>query len=270
MLTARSGELMSRLHIVQGGIANGDKSWLEKAAREKLNSRTWVVPRSAAIGDDVVIYVSGYGLFATAKISTPVKARSDWKNRYGAGLSSIKLIQPAISLESIRRHVPKLTWAIYPRSITSPSTDIANQVRALIKERRKTRTPDLDDETLDSANIDELRRVALLRASPSATQTERRIVERARSRAIHLYVLARANGLCEACGAAAPFRKVNGHHYLEPHHTTRLADDGPDHPAKVLGLCPNCHRRAHYSSDAEVFNRSLKKKLATLEPKKTK
>jgi hypothetical protein len=258
---------MSRLHIVQGGIANGDKAWLEKAAHRKLSSKSWIVPRSATLGDDVVIYVSGYGFFATAKINTPTKPRTDWKNRYGAGLNSIRLIQPAISLESIKRHVPKLTWANYPRSITSPSANIANEIRALIKERRKTRIPDLDDGALDNANIDELRRVALLSARASVTQKERKVIYRARSRAIHLYVVSRANGRCEACGDAAPFRKENGRPYLEPHHTTRLADDGPDHPAKVIGLCPNCHRRAHHSSDAEVFNRSLKKKLATLEPK---
>lgn len=66
----------------------------------------------------------------------------------------------------------------------------------------------------------------------------------------------------------APFRKPDGHAYIEPHHTTRLADDGPDHPAKVIGLCPNCHRRAHYAEDAKVFNHSLKRKLSRLEAPK--
>jgi hypothetical protein len=155
---------MSRLHIVQGGIANGDKAWLEKAARQKLSSKSWIVPRSATVGDDVVIYIAGYGFFATAQINTETKPRKNWKRRYGAGLKTIRLIQPAISLESIKRHAPKLTWANYPRSITSPPTNVANQIRALIKERRRTRTPDLDDDALDNANIDELRRVALLSA----------------------------------------------------------------------------------------------------------
>jgi hypothetical protein len=264
------GARVPRLHIVQGGIANGDKAWLEKAARQKSSSRSWIVPRSATVGDDVVIYVSSYGFFATAKVNTPTKPRTDWKNRYGAGLNSIRLIQPAISLESIKRHASKLTWANYPRSITSPPANISLQILAMIKARRKTRVPDFDDAALAGANMDELRRVALLSARPTATQKERKVIYRARSRAIHLYVVSRANGRCEACGDAAPFRKEDGRPYLEPHHTTRLADDGPDHPAKVIGLCPNCHRRAHHSSDAEVFNRSLKKRLATLEPKTAK
>jgi hypothetical protein len=259
---------MTALHIVQGGIENGDKKWLEKAARRKLRAPSWIVPKSVNLGDEVVIYISGYGFFATARINTQPKPRSDWKNRYSAGLTSIKLIQPAISLGTIQRHIPKLTWAKYPRSITTPSLEVATQIRRLISERRRTRLPDLDDEALADANIDELRKAALLHARPSAPQREKRLLYRVRSKSVHLYVLSRAEGHCENCGAAAPFRKPDGHAYIEPHHTTRLADDGPDHPAKVIGLCPNCHRRAHYAEDAKVFNRSLKKKLTRLESSK--
>jgi hypothetical protein len=257
---------MATLHIVQGGIENGDKNWLEKAARNNLDSPSWTVPKSVGIGDEVVIYVSGYGFYATAKIKTLSKPRSNWKHRYGAGLNFIKLIEPAISIGTIRRHIPELTWAVYPRSITTPPPAIATQIRRLISERRKTRRPDLDDQALANANIDELRKAALLSARPSATRKERTLIYRVRSKAIHLYVFTRAHGRCEGCNAVAPFRKADGHPYLEPHHTTRLADDGPDHPAKVIGLCPNCHRRAHYAEEAKVFNRSLKRKLARLEP----
>jgi 5-methylcytosine-specific restriction protein A len=135
----------------------------------------------------------------------------------------------------------------------------------MISERRKTGLPDLDDQSLADANIDELRKAALLSARPSATQKERTFTDRVRSKAIHLYVLTRAQGHCEGCNLAAPFIKADGRPYLEAHHTTRLADDGPDHPAKVIGLCPNCHRRAHHAEDADIFNRSLKRKLARLE-----
>ncbi len=30
-----------------------------------------------------------------------------------------------------------------------------------------------------------------------------------------------------------------------------LADGRPDHPASVISLCPNCHRRAHHSKTQE-------------------
>lgn len=118
---------------------------------------------------------------------------------------------------------------------------------------------------IPSVNIDELRKLALLRASKSATKRERVRVYRVASKAIRSYVLCRAKGHCEACKKAAPFRDLDGAPFLEAHHTMRRADDGPDHPAKVIGLCPNCHRRAHLSEDGESFNASLVRKLPKLE-----
>jgi hypothetical protein len=60
-------------------------------------------------------------------------------------------------------------------------------------------------------------------------------------------VLRRANGICEDCGKSAPFRRrQNGLPYLEVHHRKRLADGGEDSVENALGVCPNCHRRAHF------------------------
>jgi HNH endonuclease len=254
-----------QLHLVQGGIENGDKAWLERAARKRLDSPSWIAPKSAQVGDEVVIYVAGWGLFATARVRSIPRPRSDWKRRWGAALTAIRLIDPPISLGALRRALPRLEWAKYPRSIATVEPRLANSLRRLISERRRTQRPDLDDDALESANLSELRRVALLSARGRLTPKERRTIQRARSRAIHLYVLARATGRCEGCGLGAPFLKVDGSPYLEPHHLTRVADDGPDHPAKVIALCPTCHRRAHHSNDQVRFNRVLKKKLLKIE-----
>jgi hypothetical protein len=74
---------MKSLHIVQGGIDNGDKDFLEKASRKGLDAPIWVVPKSAMPGDDAVIYVTGYGFFATAVLNSSPQPRKDWHNRYG-------------------------------------------------------------------------------------------------------------------------------------------------------------------------------------------
>jgi hypothetical protein len=256
-----------KLHIVQGDI-KVDKKSLERTAGTHRSIATWIVPKSANIGDDVVVFIGGYGFFATALIKTATESRKDWKKRYGAGLAAIKLISPPISLSAIRRHIPKLLWAKYPRSIHTTSDLIANQVRKIIQDRRKSGIPDLDDRALTGANVDELRRVALLSARKAVPGLQAKTIARARSRAIHLYVVRRADGRCEGCNAKAPFLKVDGFPYLEPHHITRLADEGPDHPAKVIALCPNCHRRAHSSLDKTAFNRYLKKTLKALEPRR--
>ena len=252
------------LHIVQGGIQNGDKTLLERLARGSRMTRSWVVPKSVAPEDEVVIYIRGYGFFATALAKSQAEPRTDWKNRYGAGLDSISLIEPPISLAAIRRHIPDLEWAKYPRSITTPPPEIADRIRGLISGRRKGEI-DFDDDFLAEANIDELRKVALLKAAGSLPPRKREAIYRTRAKAVREYVLKRANGQCEGCSAAAPFRGADGRPFLETHHTTRVADDGPDHPRTVIGICPNCHRRAHYADDAEIFNASLVRKLPKLE-----
>lgn len=255
---------MPKLHIVQGDSTE-DRKALEKSVRKRIPTISWIVPKDAVVGDDVVIYVGGLGFFATAHINSEPEPRRDWKNRYGASLAHVRLIRPPISLGAIRRNIPKLTWAIYPRSITTPAPRIAGQIRSLILRRRKTGLPELDEKSLKEANLDELRTAALLGARAVVRGKRRSAVIRIRSRAIRLFVLQRANGRCEGCGLPGPFRRDNGDIYLEPHHTHRLADDGPDHPARVIAVCPNCHRRAHYSKDARAFNRSLIKRLASLE-----
>jgi len=90
-------------------------------------------------------------------------------------------------------------------------------------------------------------------------------VVRVRSEAVRAYVLKRAAGRCEGCGQPAPFNNKRGNPYLEPHHTTRIADGGPDHPAHVIGLCPTCHRRTHHAADGDEYNEELKQWLATRE-----
>lgn len=60
-------------------------------------------------------------------------------------------------------------------------------------------------------------------------------------------VLDRANGLCEYCGAKAPFNRIkDGTPYLEVHHKKQLSLGGFDSVENAIALCPNCHRQAHY------------------------
>jgi len=255
------------LHIVQGGVDNGDKRWLERAAARGRATNWWVVPKSVNIGDDVVIYIGGYGLFATARISTAPRARRDWPNRYGAGVKSVRLINPPISLEMLRRRLPALKWAIYPRSITTPDADLGQKIRQLIFERRKFRATEIQEKELPDANLSELRALARARSSPRATARQRLVTQRKREAAIKAYAVARANGRCEFCREEAPFRMASGSPYLESHHILRLADEGPDDPKNVIGVCPNCHRRAHFAHDRKKIKARMRRRVAVLERK---
>lgn len=114
-------------------------------------------------------------------------------------------------------------------------------------------------------SLDELRQLALAGTSRNAAVAERRENLRVRSDAVRAYVLQRAGGVCEGCTEPAPFVTKHRQPYLEAHHTTRVADGGPDHPAHVIALCPTCHRRVHHASDGDSYNRSLRAALARIE-----
>ncbi len=121
------------------------------------------------------------------------------------------------------------------------------------------------EQQLDKESLEELRRKALATSTTAGNARERKVVYRVRSLAIKLYVLRRANGNCEGCGGGAPFRTSKGKPYLEPHHIRRLSDGGPDHPRWVVAVCPNCHRRAHYSHDRVAYNQQLSETAGRLE-----
>lgn len=88
-----------------------------------------------------------------------------------------------------------------------------------------------------------------------------------RSEDVREYVLARSNGTCEGCESDAPFVRKDGSPYLEPHHIRRVSDGGPDDPAFVIVLCPNCHRRVHAGKDGARYNSLLLKSMTLIEPK---
>lgn len=88
---------------------------------------------------------------------------------------------------------------------------------------------------------------------------------RERSDAVRRYVLERAAGTCESCGSKAPFVRADNTPYLEPHHIRRLSDGGPDHPAYVAAICPNCHREIHAGRNGASRNSELRERITRVE-----
>lgn len=116
-------------------------------------------------------------------------------------------------------------------------------------------------------SLDELRHraYAASREVAEKSATEARRVHYRRSAEIAAYVLARAAGVCEACRRVAPFVRVDGTAYLEPHHTRRVSDGGPDDPRWVAGICPNCHKEIHHGVHGQEVNQHLQDYLRTIE-----
>jgi len=133
---------------------------------------------------------------------------------------------------------------------------------------------DLDEGTISSsgedsvtADLQTLRRRAI-EAVSTPTQADRAIAKRTvyeRSRDIRTYVLARANGHCEACSRPAPFVTISGIPYLEPHHIRRLGDGGPDDPCFMGAVCPNCHREIHHGANGPSINERLQTAVSSKE-----
>lgn len=119
----------------------------------------------------------------------------------------------------------------------------------------------------DSLTLGQLRQRAFQAASQAEKKapTEARNFYYVRSATIRAYVLARADGICEACNNPAPFQRHDGTPYLEPHHTRKVSDGGPDHPRWVGAVCPNCHREVHYGANGVEKNRNLQRHLGKLE-----
>ncbi|WP_224984202.1 HNH endonuclease [Geomonas agri] len=144
----------------------------------------------------------------------------------------------------------------------------------LIKFELVPTTSDYHEETLDVSSPDfvpspssDFKALRAELSEPKAKSPKNRPSAQyfARSKKIKDYALARAAGVCEACSSQAPFTTPNGQPFLEVHHLDRLADDGPDIPLNVAGICPNCHREAHYGKNLNVFRKNLHFEVAKKE-----
>ena len=62
-------------------------------------------------------------------------------------------------------------------------------------------------------------------------------------------------------GCPAPFQRKDGSPYLEPHHTRRLSDGGPDDIHWVAALCPTCHRWVHHGAGGADYNEKVQAEL---------
>ncbi|MDI3396645.1 HNH endonuclease [Pseudomonas sp. V88_4] len=96
-------------------------------------------------------------------------------------------------------------------------------------------------------------------------QTSATVVRLSRKLNVKKWVLKRSQGICEGCGQKAPFQDADGKPFLEVHHLKHLVNGGTDRTSNAVALCPNCHRRCHYSSDKEEFTAKFYRSVEGLE-----
>lgn len=141
---------------------------------------------------------------------------------------------------------------------------IAGQIEALIGELEGRQESPRAAEAVAVAKI---RRT--LKERPDGSKTPERTTSTTtgfvRNAQVKAWVLERANGTCEACDQPAPFIGADGFPFLEVHHLRKLADDGSDTVTNAVAVCPNCHRRLHFSENARAYRETLYGKIAELE-----
>lgn len=118
-----------------------------------------------------------------------------------------------------------------------------------------------------SAKVSSLRKLAFLKMPPGSKQPQLVVKTTStfvRDPAVKAWVLKTANGTCEGCNSPAPFTGNDGLPYLEVHHVMPLASHGSDTPTNAVALCPNCHRRCHYSKDSDEFKLQLYENIPRL------
>lgn len=102
--------------------------------------------------------------------------------------------------------------------------------------------------------IDQFEQETLPEGRGQKKETTTQIFER--DPQVRKYVLERAQGFCEWCGAKG-FVTSAGSVYLETHHIQPLCENGDDAVANVIALCPNHHRQAHYGENREKMKNAL-------------
>lgn len=102
-----------------------------------------------------------------------------------------------------------------------------------------------------SLSMDKLRQIIEKRRTKTPREVERRVMVRERCEAVSVLAKKRANGICQLCGAAAPFVNSEGEPYLETHHIEWLSKGGEDSEENTAALCPNCHRKMHVLNDPD-------------------
>jgi 5-methylcytosine-specific restriction protein A len=87
-------------------------------------------------------------------------------------------------------------------------------------------------------------------------------------KAVRDYVISRASGRCQLCGAQAPFNSPDGKPYLEVHNVIPFRNGDDNSTYNLIALCPNCHRKVEVSPTASDLKKLklLRERYEQLEP----
>lgn len=155
-------------------------------------------------------------------------------------------------------------WLHGLRPAKNVGSNIAGEIESLIGEiEGKTLLPVAAFETEVREAIKK-NRLAKPSGNLKPSMQASTVTQYKRDATVKAWVLQAANGVCESCAAAAPFKGSDGQPYLEVHHVRQLADGGSDTVTNAVALCPNCHREVHYGERSESLIAALYERVKRL------
>jgi 5-methylcytosine-specific restriction protein A len=160
---------------------------------------------------------------------------------------------------------PTLSGYLPARNVGSNSA-LSDIVKSRLSQKDIEITLTSDEFNLD-VQVERLLKKYVARPEPIQAPPEYVLAkERAflRNARVKAWVLQESNGVCEGCNLPAPFTLPNGQPFLEVHHMRPLCDAGSDSVENTVALCPNCHRRCHFSNDQEAFSDELYQRVGRL------
>lgn len=126
------------MHVLVG---NSDKDYdnVRSCVAQTRTVRDWVVPKSAAVGDQVVIFFHGAGFVASGKVATKPKASHfGIQAAYRSDIKAIKLSPRPVPLEYVREAIPQWGWLKQvSKSRTTPSASIFTSLVKAIEEYQR-------------------------------------------------------------------------------------------------------------------------------------
>lgn len=129
----------------------------------------------------------------------------------------------------------------YENGIIVPKQDKLEAIQAVLGVPQDTPTnkPEPERENIQQSQIDP---VEISLSSVQASLLKRYLALNA--------VRKRANGFCELCGQAAPF-KVDDVPFLEFHHVRPYKDGGSWSEDNIVALCPVCNAKVSFAPSEE-------------------
>jgi hypothetical protein len=270
------------LHVLVG--ENSVKDGFEETALAGGYVR-WIVPKAAEPGDPVLFVFNRDQILAMGSVaSDPKSVMFGHKSAFQSRVGELRLLKRPIPLTEILRKIPDWKWPTYPRSLTTPSVEVAKQLHGLVQEhvarsglippdgpkpargrarkkpaRNVASTPALalepKDIMLTGAQLDALIREqtggARLGAEGRRYLRTHMVTERKSSNRKYILEFRAQRGplSCDACGVELAQRYGPEHReVLELHHRIPLSrgTQRPKGTDAFALLCPTCHRVIHY------------------------